>query len=275
MVSTFLSGLKDRPVWIPLLIIAAVLVAAVLLVQSGRPAPEEQRPSLMVMSSIPLQWGNASMTDIASGKAEPAPVYARLASDNKIMLVDDLQRMDEPGKAMLLLIQPRALAPSELVLLDKWVRGGGSAIIFADPALDWPSDLPLGDLRRPLFTSLLNPLFRHWGVELALPVDDSKGQDFDVSAGEYGLSLKSPGIWLVPEKAKATAQCRIRKDEYIAVCKVGKGRALLVADADLLHEDNWTGGVLSSGTMDWLEAVIAVAGKTRAYPDSLWADGGN
>lgn len=263
------SGLSDRRIWIPCVLlgmIAATILAARLF---GGTTGQENRPALMVMSSIPLQWGGATMADIANGKAEPSPLFDALTAHNIVTSLDDLQRLGAPGKVPLLLVQPRALAPTELVQLDAWVRKGGVAIIFADPALDWPSDLPLGDQRRPLFTSLLNPLFRHWGVELALPVREEDAA-VNSSAGGYKLALKSPGIWVLPQKAKATALCKIRKDEQMALCTVGKGRALLIADADLLHETQWTGGMLTSGTMTWLQQIITASRSRHAFPDSLW-----
>lgn len=268
MADNRISGLTDRRIWIPLLALAVLVIALWALLRNDKEA-QSARPPLMVMSSVPLQWGNASMADIASGKAEASPLFETLNVANRIIMLDDVQRMDAPGKAPLLLVQPRALAPAELVQLDAWVRKGGAVMIFADPALDWPSDLPLGDQRRPLFTSLLNPLFRHWGLELALPVGEGNA-DVTASVGDYNLSMKSPGIWVTPKNAKATAKCKIRKDEHIAVCTVGKGAAILVADADLLHESQWTGGVLSSGTMEWLQTLITAARGGKPFPDALW-----
>ncbi len=249
------------------------MAVALFLFSGGKETPP-QRPAVMVMSSIPLQWGTASMADVASGKAEPAPVYQKLTAKYKVTLLDDLQHMGEPGATPLLLIQPRALAPAELVKLDDWVRKGGSVIVFADPALDWPSELPLGDPRRPLFTSLLNPLFRHWGLELALPTEE-EDNDPTVATGEYSLSMKSPGIFIPVTKKKAMATCRIRKDERIAACSVGKGKALLIADADMLHEAQWTGGLLTSGTMAWLQELIVAAQAKLPFPITLWENQGN
>jgi hypothetical protein len=274
MIANRLSGLSDRRIWIPALVLAVVAVAAVLFHFLGGKETASQRPAVMVMSSIPLQWGTASMADVASGKAEPAPVYQKLAADNKVTLLDDLQKMGEPGVTPLLLIQPRALAPAELVQLDTWVRKGGAVIIFADPALDWPSDLPLGDQRRPLFTSLLNPLFRHWGLELALSTEEEESEAM-IAVGAYSLSMKSPGIFIPVSSKKATAKCRVRKDERMAACTVGKGQALLIADADVLEEAQWTGGVMTSGTMAWLQDLIVAAQHKRPIPPALWEIQGN
>ena len=265
-----LSGSKRR------LIAAGIAVLAValggLLYFSLTKSADEQtsRLELMVMSSIPLQWGEATMAQVAKGETQPSPLFESLAEQNRPVMINDFQKLGQPGKTPLLMIQPRALAPRELVQLDDWVRKGGTAIIFADPALDWPSDYPLGDQRRPLFTSLLNPLFRHWGVELALPVTESNNAEVATSAGNYALTLKSPGILVRPKNPKATARCTIRKDEFIAYCVVGKGRALIIADVDMLHESRWKGGVFSSGTMDWINDLISAAREAATFADNLW-----
>lgn len=265
----FQFGSVDRRIVGGIAILAAIILGLLCFGVIKSAQGKIRRPTLLVMSSIPLQWGEATIRQVANGQAQPSPLFIALAKKSRPVLIDDFQKLGRPGKAPLLLIQPRALAPSELVQLDDWVRKGGTAIIFADPALDWPSDRPLGDQRRPLFTSLLNPLFRHWGAELALPMTEQKNV-VAITAGDYALSLKSPGILLLSKNAKATARCAIRKDEFMAYCNVGKGRALLVADVDMLHDAQWTNGVMTSGTMDWLQNVIDASGDKAMFPDQLW-----
>ncbi len=270
-----LSGVVDRRVVAGVAVLAAILGSLLYFGVTKTVDDKDRRPPLMVISSIPLQWGEATMAQVAKGEAQPSPLFEALAENNRPILIDDFQKLDSPGATPLLMVQSRALAPRELVQLDDWVRTGGTAIIFADPALDWPSDYPLGDQRRPLFTSLLNPLFRHWGVELALPVAEDDNADVATTAGEYTLSLKSPGILVAPKNPEAKARCSIRRDEFIAYCTVGKGRALIVADVDMLQEAQWSGGILTSGTMDWLQSVITASRKQTPFPDNLWEIEGN
>jgi hypothetical protein len=232
-------------------------------------AGNASKPQLMIMSSIPLQWGEVGIGEIAKGETEPSALFEHLAESNRLYIIDDFQKLDPSGKTPLLLIQPRALAPRELVQLDAWIRQGGKAIIFADPALDWPSNLPLGDPKRPLFTSLLMPMFRHWGLELALPVSNSVDAP-TAMIGEYQVDPKSPGLWVSAENSKASAKCSIRKDEFIASCTIGRGHVLLIADADLLHEDRWTDGVMRDGTTAWLDAVIAALRESDMLTGKLW-----
>lgn len=247
-------GASKRRVLAALLLLLAVLGSVYMLGRARSVGSPEDKAPLMLMSSISLMWGEAGIADIAKGQAAPSPLYAHLSEQYRLNVIDDFQKLGRPGAVPLLLIQPRALAPRELVELDGWIRNGGKAIIFADPALDWPSDLPIGDQRRPLFTSLLTPMFRHWGVELALPVG-ADVEDKDITVDDYRLSPKSAGIWL-KANGKASAGCDISEDQFLATCKVGKGTALLIADADVLYEEHWTGGFGKSGTIDWLDAII-------------------
>jgi hypothetical protein len=263
-----LRGLKDRRLLVAATLLVALLLGLVLWGQA-KPAenPKAENP-IMLMSSIPMQWGEVGIGEIAKGEAEPAALFVGLSEKNGVTVIDDFQKLGGPQSAVLLLVQPRALAPRELVELDTWFRAGGSALIFADPALDWPSDLPLGDPRRPLFTSLLTPMFQHWGLELALPVlEDAK--DESTNFGQYPVAPKSAGIWSATGK-KPSAQCKIREDQLVAFCAVGKGRALLVADADMLQEDNWTDNVMTEGTMAWLEAAIGGMRVQLRFPTRLW-----
>lgn len=209
------------------------------------------------------------MTQVASGEAQPSSLFEALAEKNRVVVIDDFQKLDRPGNIPLLLIQPRALAPRELVQLDDWIGKGGVAIIFADPVLDWPSDYPLGDKRRPLFTSLLNPVFAHWGLQLALPTDIASDAQ-TTAAGQYALSAQSAGIWVKGKNAIPAAQCAIREDELIAYCSIGKGKALLIADADILQDAQWTDSIVSSGTMAWLNAVISAARDNKSITPPLW-----
>jgi hypothetical protein len=263
-----LASLIDRRVAVALLLLLLLCGG---LIAWGQVRPETSQKTsgkILLMSSIPLQWGEVGVSDIAKGDVQPDALFVALSKNNAVTMIDDFQKLSGSSQAVLLLVQPRALAPVEFVQLDRWIRGGGSALIFADPAMDWPSALPLGDPRRPLFTSLLTPMFRHWGLELALPLSDV-ARGTAVNIGEFPVMPKSSGIWL-RSRTKPSANCAIRDDQLAAFCKVGRGRALLIADADLLHEDAWTDTVLSRGTMAWLQTMIDALRKRAAFPFALW-----
>src|SRR3546814_13501306 len=69
------------------------------------------------------------------------------------------------GADLLILAQPRALTPVELLVADERVRAGGRALLFADPALHWAGELPPHMPRAPR-TYLIRPLLPHWGLQL-------------------------------------------------------------------------------------------------------------
>ncbi len=222
------------------------------------------KPALGLTTSLPLQWSEGGIEADLAEDAQPHPVFLRLSLQYNVQPIDNLQRLQTSRVWTLLLAQPRALRPAELVALDSWVRSGGRALVLADPALQWGSLYPLGDKRRPLFTSLLSPLFTHWGLELVLPMNDDSA--FVIrKLGSANIRTKTPGEWLPRENTKgaAAAPCRISAQGLLADCRIGKGRAILVADADFLDTPYWEGrGVrMLSGTdefdnINWLEAVL-------------------
>jgi hypothetical protein len=232
----------------------------------GQRQPETRKLPIAMMSSIPLQWGEASMGEIAKGEAAPTQFFHLVAEIGEIRMVDDLAALKKSSAALLILVQPRMLSPQELVALDKWVRAGGRTIIFADPALQWPSEFPLGDNRRPLFTSFLSPLFKHWGLELVMPMETDEEQATVVEVGGQRLSVVSHGNWVQKE---AKGYCKIDASLLVANCKVGKGRAILIADADMLDDAQLSNGLLPSGQATWLHDVIANLMHDRPLPDGM------
>jgi ABC-type uncharacterized transport system len=221
-----------------------------------------EKPVVGLMTTLPLQWSEGGIEADLAKDATAHPAYARLQKHYDIIPLDNFETWDRQKIDLLILAQPRALTPAELVIVDNWVRSGGRLLIFADPALQWGSLYPIGDKRRPLFTSLLSPLFSHWGVELVLPMTEQQEVIlFDVN----GLTLRTqtPGEWL--EKAGGEGGvCEILDRRILADCKIGNGRALMVADADLLDTVYWEGqGVRKvTGTdefpnMKWVTDLIA------------------
>ena len=129
---------------------------------------ESANPDLMLMTALPLIWGEGGAFDPAS---RPQLSYKQLQREFRVRPLDVLDEAGLASGRLLLLAQPRVLAPVELVALDAWVRGGGRALILTDPLLLWPSALPIGDVRRPPAIGLLGPLLAHWGLALDPPAE--------------------------------------------------------------------------------------------------------
>jgi hypothetical protein len=198
--------------------------------------PTARKPELLLMTALPIVWGEGGAFDPES---RPAGAYRMLQREFVVRPVDTLDARSLSGGKLLLLAQPRWLAPAELVAFDGWVRAGGRVLILTDPLLEWPSELPLGDVRRPPPVGLLGPLLDHWGVTVAArrsrPVYDDQGRR---------LILHQPGAL-----AAAGSLCRVVRS-YRAECRIGRGRAIVLADADLLRDDLWMAPGQDGGSRD-------------------------
>ena len=230
-----------------------------------RPAQNTDLPKLGLMTSLPLQWSEGGIEAAISPGATPHPAYTRLEDSYNIIPVDDLAGLDRSEFQTLLLAQPRALSPDEFFRLDAWVRRGGRLLVLADPALQWGSLYSLGDKRRPLFTSLLSPLFSHWGIELVLPLTE-KLPLVEVEVDGVQIRTQTLGAWQAT-KDPANASCMVAENGFLVDCTVGQGRALLVADADFLDSAYWqrqglrsVAGTDEYGNMEWGIALLSALG---------------
>lgn len=196
-----------------------------------------------LITGLPILWPEGDLTALVGNDIIPSPASDRLSNHYRLTPADIYNL--PPTAEKLLLVQPAAMSPDAFVILDQWVRTGGHVLIFADPALQWESIYPLGDPRRPPYTSLLSPLLRHWGVELFLPVDAGEGAEQHMVAGHIVRS-RTFGLWQGVDgsrtgRGEAGDICRIMDDGILAECRIGRGRATLVADADLFDGIYWQG----------------------------------
>ena len=204
------------------------------IILSPRPAPAADRPDLMLMSGLPLFWGEGGAFD---SESRPERSYLALESEFQIRPLDTLDPASLGQGRLLLLAQPLRLDPNELVSLDQWVRAGGRALILTDPLLTWPSKLPLGDIRRPPPVGLLGPLLTHWGLTLkAGPSTGPTRLHLKTMNGDRLLALDRPGRLSLRSDA-----CTLFMQEHLARCRIGEGEAMILADADLLRDSLWTG----------------------------------
>jgi len=233
---------KQRPgAWFGLLVALCLILAVGALAVFGQDDSDEalDKPVIGLLTSLPLVWGEGDPKSVLEGQSEPAPVYRRLEERYVVRPMDQLTRIDDVRPDIILLAQPAALAPADLVALDNWIRRGGKALILADPALQWESSLPLGDRRRPLFTSMLSPLFAHWGVELVLPMDDPRAQT-EYNIDGFSLLTAVPGEFrLLGGKSDAQTHCVLAARGLLVDCRIAQGRVIAIADADWLDARFW------------------------------------
>ena len=195
---------------------ALALQAAAPACSGDAPRPPE-RPELHLITALPLLFGEQFGLDVA----QPA-VTGWLEQRFRLTAID-LPSQLPPG-ATLLMIQPRALPAEELVALDDWVRRGGRLLLLADPRLEWPSERPLGDPLRPPPMFADTGLLGHWGLTLDAPERPGPATIGGVTYGSPG-TLRASG-----------PQCEVAEG-VAARCRIGRGRAVVVADADWLGAD--------------------------------------
>jgi hypothetical protein len=229
------------------------LAAALLILASGcraegsapaaDPAPA---PELGLMGTIPIYWGEeAAFGDALSGNANPH--WARDALEARFVLrpLDTLSDATLRELDFLLLAQPRALAPSENVALDAWVRSGGRVLLFADPMLTGESRFAIGDRRRPQDVILLSPILGRWGLRLEF--DDSQPGGPTVLDAAVPIPVNLPGRFAL---AAGAGDCTLEAANVLARCTIGEGRALVLADAAVL--DLYEPHPAASVALNWL-----------------------
>lgn len=250
--------------------LAPVLAAAA---WQGADRPAAVRPAIGVMAGVPMQGvplGAARGVPAPEAIGMRSPLWQGLEARFRPRPLDTLDAACLKGLTALLLIQPRRLMPVELVALDDWVRGGGRLVALADPLLHWPDPRPLGHPARAPLTSLLDPLLTHWGLRL----EPAEGRD-----APERLRLAGGGMVQLSGASRFVTQgdgdCALHEGGLIARCRIGRGTALLVADADWANDPLWT--MAPDDPADrtaWTsDAVDLLDGWLRGTPPRLMAGG--
>ena len=173
------------------------------------PRPPAEQPALALLTSLPLLFGESF--GLESGGS---PALSRLEERYKLVPIAVADAASLKDQKLLLMAHPRAQPAEVLVELDQWVRDGGRLLLLADPRLDWPSERPLGDKLRPPPAFADTGLLMHWGLALAGPEPASR---------ETAGRLTSSGA------------CSVEDAGLVARCRIGRGEATIIADADFLN----------------------------------------
>lgn len=216
-----------------------LLAGAATFAFTGRkPAPSTEQTGektpLGLLTSLPIVLG-----EDFSLKSTGSPALTALSTRFTVAPISTTSAK-ELSRPLLLMAQPPAQTPENLVALDSWVRRGGRVLLLADPMLEWPSKRPLGDPLRPPPMFVDTGLLAHWGLRLDAP--EQRGPASRQLAG-YQVLTVSPGALY--------GGCMISADRLVAECKVGRGWAAVVADADLLNAD-----ALGPDSTNNLKAVV-------------------
>jgi hypothetical protein len=124
-------------------IVVAALAGLAFWEMRDRPTPAP-RPTLLLLTSLPLVFG-----EDFSLQGTGSAAYKALQQRNRVVPISVTSPSELAKGSLLLMVQPQAQPPEDLVALDHWVREGGKVLLFADPLLEWPSSRPLGDPLRP------------------------------------------------------------------------------------------------------------------------------
>ena len=235
----------------PLLLAAAaallVLVAALAWTRGkdGGLGPRSERPALLLLTSLPVMFGS-DLTLEATG----SPLLDALETRYRVEAIATTSTAELQRGRLLLMAQPLAQPPENLVALDQWVRDGGRLLLLADPLLEWKDSRPIGDSTRPPLMFADTGLLGHWGLSLDAPE----------RRGERKSRLGSePAVMVSPGRLRGG--CGLSDDGVVARCGIGKGEAIIVADADFL---DWTRSGGDSGNRRALLAALESLESTRS-----------
>lgn len=210
-----------------LLMIAAIAAAAIALWARQRAAPNlperppAERPVLLLLTGLPLMFG-----DEFSLAGNGSPALLALQKRYQVEPISTGTDLERGRGRLLLMAQPRAQRPEDLVAIDRWLRSGGRLVLLADPALEWPVERPLGDPLRPPPMFSDTGLLGHWGLRLDAPeaIGPRLGR-----IGPYEVVTGSPGTLVATGSG-----CKVDPGGLVARCRIERGRATIIADADFL-----------------------------------------
>jgi len=229
-----------------LLVVVSILgllaVAHFIVANLTEPLPKRapgERPALLLLTSLPLVFG-----EDFSIQHSGSPALEALDARYRVIPISVADPSELAKGRLLLMAHPLAQPAEDLVVLDQWVHRGGRVLLLADPMLEWPSSRPPGDPLRPPPMFMDTGLLAHWGLRLDAP--DQRGTR-EGELGGYKVTTVSPGLLF--------GRCRISPDRLVADCCIGRGRAIVVADADFLNVDAI--GSRASHNLDGLLAELA------------------
>ncbi|MEL7198997.1 MAG: hypothetical protein AAGL10_11845 [Pseudomonadota bacterium] len=214
----------------------------------------EPSPVLGLVTSLPIYWPLGSgIEDFASGNVNLPWQRNVLSQCFTLQPIDTLSQpsgldLQSPqvdplsGISKLAIVQPRALTPEDNVALDDWVRAGGEVLIVLDPLLTGHYDLPLGDPRRPMDTSLfaIPPVVTRWGLEVVFDEPETFEDGVsEIALGGAAITVEVGSQWKVIDPNAAT--CDSFGNGYGVRCKVGQGYATLFGDAAVFEQRELAG----------------------------------
>ncbi|UTW59437.1 Gldg family protein [Kordiimonas sp. SCSIO 12603] len=153
----------------------------------------EDKKTLALLTSLPMQFGAGGAQAALSGQGQPYVIYQQLQEFFDVsMLAADFTALPD-STDVLLVVHPPVLTDDQLFAIDQFVLSGGRALVFLDPhseAMDPRAVTPQ--------VSNLGPLLKAWGAEMpeGMVVGDASLAQ-RVQVGGYGPdSIKDYLFWL-------------------------------------------------------------------------------
>lgn len=200
------------------------------------------KQALGLMTSLPIYWAEGdAFAQLGEPDAALPWVRQTLEQRYRIVPLDSLVGDDTSGAALedierLAIIQPRGLSPADNVVLDNWVRAGGTLFYAIDPLLAGEYEFALGDPRHPTLSALVPPVLARWGLELRF----DEGQDDQPRLAQWD-EVEFPVVMggqlspLAEADPAMAAECKIEESGIAAHCGLGEGSVTIIADAALFE----------------------------------------
>ena len=84
-------------------------------------------------------------------------------------------------------------------------------------------------------------MLSHWGLELQLP-DQAGSGEVELEFADATIATIGIGTFKLMSKQKdGRADCALSVANVMARCTIGQGAAIILADADFLNDDFWSG----------------------------------
>lgn len=131
-----------------------------------------KKPTIGILGALPLEYGPGGMMAAMRGQSQPYLVLEQVKQffDVKMLDASKPEEINE-NLSVLVLAHPKDLSPQAQYAVDQYVLKGGRLIAFTDPYSETMAAMPNPMTGQPMpgddQSSLLNDLFKAWGVEVA------------------------------------------------------------------------------------------------------------
>jgi ABC-type uncharacterized transport system involved in gliding motility auxiliary subunit len=125
-----------------------------------------KKPSIGIVSSLPLDTGAGGMAAAMQGQGQPFMIWQELNDTYTPQMIDPGFKRLPRGLDVLMVVHPAQLSGTQLYAIDQFVLAGGRALIFVDPNSEI-AGASGGGMEQPGAappSSDLPQLFKAWGV---------------------------------------------------------------------------------------------------------------